>query len=161
MTAQNFVASHAEGAMFARGLRSFFEYRDLGIKQATGGQVDAQAARQRSQVSPSSQVPSQRPSQRWARRSPPESVQCWARCWARVRHSGRARGRPTEPGQVGALPKVTSWGQPKEPAPARQARQERGAVRRGAAQTGHRARRRLRARSFAPPQEGSGCTQQR
>lgn len=45
MTAQNFVASHAEGAMFARGLRSFFEYRDLGIKQATGGQVDAHVIR--------------------------------------------------------------------------------------------------------------------
>ena len=45
MTAQNFVASHAEGAAFARGLRSFFEYRDLGIKQATGGQVDAHVIR--------------------------------------------------------------------------------------------------------------------
>ena len=45
MTAQNFVASHAERAMFARGLRSFFEYRDLGIKQATGGQVDAHVIR--------------------------------------------------------------------------------------------------------------------
>ena len=45
MTAQNFVASHAEGATFARGLRSFFAYRDLGIKQATGGQVDAHVIR--------------------------------------------------------------------------------------------------------------------
>ncbi len=45
MTVKNFVASHAEGAQFARGLRSFFEYRDLGIKKATGGQVDAHVIR--------------------------------------------------------------------------------------------------------------------
>ena len=45
MTARNFVATHAQGANFDRGLRSFFEYRDLGIKQATGGQVDAHVIR--------------------------------------------------------------------------------------------------------------------
>ena len=45
MTAQNFVATHAEGAVFERGLRAFFEYRDLGIKQATAGQVDAHVIR--------------------------------------------------------------------------------------------------------------------
>ena len=45
MTSQNFVASHAEGATFERGLRSFFEYRDLGIKQATGGLVNAHVIR--------------------------------------------------------------------------------------------------------------------
>ena len=45
MTSRNFVASHAEGATFERGLRSFFEYRDLGIKQATGGLVDAHVIR--------------------------------------------------------------------------------------------------------------------
>ncbi|MEO5659238.1 MAG: cupin domain-containing protein [Polaromonas sp.] len=45
MTSQNFVASHAEGATFERGLRTFFEYRDLGIKQATGGLVDAHVIR--------------------------------------------------------------------------------------------------------------------
>ena len=45
MSSQNFVATHAQGANFDRGLRSFFEYRDLGIKQATGGQVDAHVIR--------------------------------------------------------------------------------------------------------------------
>ena len=55
MTAQNFVASHAEGAMFARGLRSFFEYRDLGIKQATGGQVDAHVIRAAARAASTSQ----------------------------------------------------------------------------------------------------------
>ncbi len=45
MTARNFVATHANGAVFTRGLRSFFEYRDLGIRRATGGQVDAHVIR--------------------------------------------------------------------------------------------------------------------
>ena len=45
MTARNFVATHADGAVFTRGLRSFFEYRDLGIRRATGGQVDAHVIR--------------------------------------------------------------------------------------------------------------------
>ena len=45
MTTQGFVVSHAEGARFERGLRSFFEYRDLGIKQATDGKVDAHVIR--------------------------------------------------------------------------------------------------------------------
>ena len=45
MTPPGFVASHAKDAHFERGLRSFFEYRDLGVKQATGGQVDAHVIR--------------------------------------------------------------------------------------------------------------------
>lgn len=45
MTTQGFVVSHADGATFERGLRSFFEYRDLGIKQATGGRVEAHVIR--------------------------------------------------------------------------------------------------------------------
>ncbi|WP_413880812.1 cupin [Candidatus Aalborgicola defluviihabitans] len=45
MTTQGFVASHAEGATFERGLRSFYEYRDLGIKNATSGRVDAHIIR--------------------------------------------------------------------------------------------------------------------
>ena len=45
MTTQGFVASHAKGATFARGLRSFYEYRDLGIKTATNGRVDAHVIR--------------------------------------------------------------------------------------------------------------------
>jgi mannose-6-phosphate isomerase-like protein (cupin superfamily) len=45
MTSQNFVATHAQDANFERGLRAFFEYRDLGIKQATGGLVDAHVIR--------------------------------------------------------------------------------------------------------------------
>lgn len=45
MTAQGFVASHAKDAKFERGLRSFFEYRDLGIKKATEGRVTAHVIR--------------------------------------------------------------------------------------------------------------------
>lgn len=41
MTTKGFVASHAKDAKFERGLRSFFEYRDLGVKQATEGRVEA------------------------------------------------------------------------------------------------------------------------
>lgn len=40
-----FVASHARDATFERGLRSFFEYRDLGIRQATGDRVVAHVIR--------------------------------------------------------------------------------------------------------------------
>lgn len=45
MTTQGFVVSHARDAQFERGLRSFFEYRDLGIEQATGGRVVAHVIR--------------------------------------------------------------------------------------------------------------------
>lgn len=45
MTTQGFVASHAKDAVFERGLRSFFEYRDLGIKKATDGRVAAHVIR--------------------------------------------------------------------------------------------------------------------
>ena len=45
MTTQGFVASHARDAQFERGLRSFYEYRDLGIKDATEGRVDAHVIR--------------------------------------------------------------------------------------------------------------------
>jgi mannose-6-phosphate isomerase-like protein (cupin superfamily) len=45
MTTQGFVVSHARDAMFERGLRSFYEYRDLGIKHATNGRVDAHVIR--------------------------------------------------------------------------------------------------------------------
>lgn len=45
MSTQGFVASHARDAHFERGLRAFFEYRDLGIRQATGGQVVAHVIR--------------------------------------------------------------------------------------------------------------------
>ena len=45
MTSRGFTVAHARDASFARGLRSFFEYRDLGIKQATGGRVDAHVIR--------------------------------------------------------------------------------------------------------------------
>jgi quercetin dioxygenase-like cupin family protein len=45
MSTQGFIVSHADGATFERGLRSFFEYRDLGIKQATGGRVEAHVIR--------------------------------------------------------------------------------------------------------------------
>jgi mannose-6-phosphate isomerase-like protein (cupin superfamily) len=45
MKTQGFTVTHAHGAPFERGLRSFFEYRDLGIQQATGGRADAHVIR--------------------------------------------------------------------------------------------------------------------
>ena len=45
MSTQGFVASHAKGAVYERGLRSFFEYRDLGIAAATQGRVVAHVIR--------------------------------------------------------------------------------------------------------------------
>ncbi len=45
MTTNGFVASHENDARFERGLRSFYEYRDLGIKAATDGRVDAHVIR--------------------------------------------------------------------------------------------------------------------
>ena len=45
MTTRGFVVSHERDAVFHRGLRSFFEYRDLGIKAATGGRVVAHVIR--------------------------------------------------------------------------------------------------------------------
>ncbi len=45
MTTKSFIASHAKDAMFERGLRSFYEYRDLGIKKATEGRVAAHVIR--------------------------------------------------------------------------------------------------------------------
>jgi len=44
MTTQGFTVSHLRDAHFDSGLRSFFEYRDLGIKAATGGRVAAHVA---------------------------------------------------------------------------------------------------------------------
>ena len=45
MTTQGFAVTHAKDAHFERGLRSFFEYRDLGIKEATQGRVVAHVIR--------------------------------------------------------------------------------------------------------------------
>ncbi|CAN5457790.1 hypothetical protein BH09PSE6_BH09PSE6_03630 [soil metagenome] len=45
MTTEGFVATHLKNATFERGLRSFFEYRDLGIEDATGGKVVAHVIR--------------------------------------------------------------------------------------------------------------------
>jgi quercetin dioxygenase-like cupin family protein len=45
MTTRGFVVSHAKDASFERGLRSFYEYRDLGIARATGGSVEAHVIR--------------------------------------------------------------------------------------------------------------------
>jgi quercetin dioxygenase-like cupin family protein len=45
MTSRGFVVTHARDAGFERGLRSFYEYRDLGIREATAGQVDAHVIR--------------------------------------------------------------------------------------------------------------------
>ena len=42
------VVSHAASSKFARrGLRDYFEYRDLGVKRATGGKVVTQVIRAR------------------------------------------------------------------------------------------------------------------
>lgn len=45
MPPPGFVATHAKDAHFERGLRAFFEYRDLGIKAATQGRVAAHVIR--------------------------------------------------------------------------------------------------------------------
>lgn len=45
MTTEGFVAPHAKDATFEPGVRSFYEYRGLGIKRATGGRVDAHVIR--------------------------------------------------------------------------------------------------------------------
>jgi mannose-6-phosphate isomerase-like protein (cupin superfamily) len=42
---KGFVVSHARDAAFERGLRSFFEYRDLGIAKATEGRFVAHVIR--------------------------------------------------------------------------------------------------------------------
>ena len=47
MATQGFVVTHAKDAQFERGLRSFFEYRDLGFKEATQGRVTASDPRRR------------------------------------------------------------------------------------------------------------------
>jgi quercetin dioxygenase-like cupin family protein len=45
MTTKGFTVSHARDAAFDSGLRSFFEYRDLGIKDTTEGRVAAHVIR--------------------------------------------------------------------------------------------------------------------
>ncbi|MEP7206695.1 MAG: cupin domain-containing protein, partial [Casimicrobiaceae bacterium] len=45
MSTRRFTLSHARDAHFARGLRAFFEYRDLGIAAATDGAVVAHVIR--------------------------------------------------------------------------------------------------------------------
>lgn len=45
MSTDGFTVSHQRDALFKRGLRSFFEYRDLGIRQATEGRVVAHVIR--------------------------------------------------------------------------------------------------------------------
>ena len=56
MTTQGFIVSHAQDATFERGLRSFFEYRDLGIKPATDGRAVAHVIRAASGTAFSSQL---------------------------------------------------------------------------------------------------------
>ena len=45
MSTKGFIVSHERDAQFESGLRSFFEYRDLGIKGATDGRVAAHVIR--------------------------------------------------------------------------------------------------------------------
>jgi len=45
MSSDGFTVSHQRDALFQRGLRSFFEYRDLGIRKATEGRVVAHVIR--------------------------------------------------------------------------------------------------------------------
>lgn len=49
---QSFVVSHAGDASFERGTRAFFEYRDLGLAEATGGAYRAQVIRVRDGTKP-------------------------------------------------------------------------------------------------------------
>jgi quercetin dioxygenase-like cupin family protein len=50
---RRFHVTHLEDAKFARrGLRSYFEYRDLGIKRATRGEVVAHVIRARPRKAP-------------------------------------------------------------------------------------------------------------
>lgn len=44
---QKFCVSHEKDADWVRGLRAFFEYRDLGIGEATGGKYHAHVIRAR------------------------------------------------------------------------------------------------------------------
>ena len=54
--ASKFTVSHRRGARFAkRGLRTYFEYRDLGIKRATRGKVVAHVIRARPGKAPHGQ----------------------------------------------------------------------------------------------------------
>ncbi|MEZ5651613.1 MAG: cupin domain-containing protein [Burkholderiaceae bacterium] len=45
MTTKGFTVQHAGDAGFERGLRAFFEYRDLGMARATEGRVTANVIR--------------------------------------------------------------------------------------------------------------------
>ena len=45
MTTKGFSVSHAASSGFESGLREFFDYRDLGIKDATDGRVVAHVIR--------------------------------------------------------------------------------------------------------------------
>ena len=45
MPTEDFIVSHAQDACFERGLRGYFEYRDLGMAPATRGQVVAHVIR--------------------------------------------------------------------------------------------------------------------
>ena len=52
----NFMVKHFKGSKFkARGLRTYFEYRDLGIKRATRGKVVAHVIRARPGKAPHGQ----------------------------------------------------------------------------------------------------------
>ena len=42
---QKFCTSSVAGAKWTQGLRKFFEYRDLGISEATGGAYNAHVIR--------------------------------------------------------------------------------------------------------------------
>ena len=56
MTKSRFAVSHKAGSKFVRrGLRAYFEYRDLGIKRATRGKVVAQVIRARPGKAPHGQ----------------------------------------------------------------------------------------------------------
>ena len=44
-TPQKFCTARADDAQWTQGLRKFFEYRDLGISEATGGRYNAHVIR--------------------------------------------------------------------------------------------------------------------
>jgi hypothetical protein len=45
MTTRGFTVTRARDARFERGLRTYYEYRDLGIKDATDGKIDVHVIR--------------------------------------------------------------------------------------------------------------------
>ena len=80
MTRMKFSVSYAEENDFTHdGLRAFFEYRDLGIKQATGGRFHAHVIRAR---------PGERSAGEWHRHDLHFQMVYVLRGWVRFEYEG-------------------------------------------------------------------------